>query len=64
MAAGEAQALRLRAAQLAAQNQCTEALPLVQRARQLEPEDARAALLEGKCLFQEKRYEEAAPAAA
>lgn len=58
-AADEGAVLRARAARLAGQDQCAQALPVVRRARELAPQDAGAALLEGQCLFHERRYEEA-----
>lgn len=51
--------LRTRAALFASQGLCDEALIVLERARSLAPQDAAAALLEGQCLFQAKRYAEA-----
>lgn len=58
-AADEAQVLRLRAEQLAAQGRCADALPVARQARALDAGDARAALLEGQCAIRLKRYGEA-----
>lgn len=58
-AADEAAVLRIRAAQLAGEGRCQEALPLLERARERAPDDAGAALLQGQCLFEEKRYRDA-----
>ncbi len=60
----KAAVLRVRAAQLAGDGQCAAALPLLARARSLDPEDAAAARLEGRCLFEERRYADAAAALA
>jgi Flp pilus assembly protein TadD len=51
LAADEAPVLRQRAEQLAASGRCEEALPRARRARELAPQDARAALVEGRCLL-------------
>ena len=51
--------LRQRAEQLAAADRCEEALPRAQRARELDPRDARAALVEGRCLLRLGKYREA-----
>jgi len=62
-AADEARVLRLRAEQLAAEDRCGEALPRAREARTLAPEDdARAALVEGRCALRLSRYEAAIPA--
>jgi tetratricopeptide (TPR) repeat protein len=58
-AADEAQVLRLKAEQLAAEERCDEALALVRRARALDARDARAALLEGQCAIRLRNYAEA-----
>lgn len=60
----KAAVLRVRAAQLAGDGQCARALPLLARARSLDPEDAAAALLDGQCLFEQRRYADAVPALA
>jgi Flp pilus assembly protein TadD len=59
MAADEAAVLQARAARLASEGQCAEALPILREARTLQPDSADSALLEGKCLFQASRYAEA-----
>jgi tetratricopeptide (TPR) repeat protein len=65
LAADEAGVLRQRAEQLAAADKCEEALPRAQRARELDPRDARAALVEGRCLLRLGKYRESlAPLAA
>lgn len=58
-AADEAQVLRLKAEQLAAEQRCDEALAVVRRARVLDARDARAALLEGQCAIRLRSYPEA-----
>jgi tetratricopeptide (TPR) repeat protein len=58
-AADEAQVLRLKAEQLAAEERCDEALTVLRRARALDARDARAALLEGQCAIRLRRYAEA-----
>jgi len=58
-AADEAAVLRQRAEQLAAEDRCSEALPRARRARELDPRDARAALVEGRCLLREGLYRDA-----
>ncbi len=58
-AADEGVVLRAEAARLAADGKCDRALPLLERARTLAPDDARAALLQGECLLQGRRYVEA-----
>jgi tetratricopeptide (TPR) repeat protein len=58
-AADEAAALRQRAEQLAAADRCDEALPRAHRARELDPKDARAALVEGRCLLRQSEYRKA-----
>lgn len=55
-------ALRARAAQLAAEQGCAQALPVLEQARTLSPDDPQAALLQGQCLLDQKRYAEAAAA--
>jgi len=57
-AADEAQVLRLKAEQLAAEDRCDEALGVARRARALDASDARAALLEGQCAIRLRRYAE------
>jgi tetratricopeptide (TPR) repeat protein len=65
LAADEAPVLRQRAEQLAGADRCDEALPRARRARELDPRDARAALVEGRCLLRLGQYREAlAPLAA
>ena len=59
LAADEAPVLRQRAEQLAASDRCEEALPRARRARELAPNDARAALVEGRCLLRLGQYREA-----
>lgn len=61
-AADEGRVLRASAEQLAAQDRCEEALPRVARARELEPNDARAALVEGRCALRLNEYARAASA--
>jgi tetratricopeptide (TPR) repeat protein len=58
-AADEAAVLRQHAEQLAAEDRCEEALVRARRARELDPGDARAALVEGRCLLREGFYREA-----
>ena len=58
-AADEAPVLRQRAEQLAASGRCEEALPRARRARELAPNDARAALVEGRCLLRQAQYRDA-----
>ena len=60
-AADEGLVLRSQAAQLAAEGRCDEALPQLERARALSPQDPAAALLQGECLLQAGRYAEAIP---
>ena len=60
-AADEGLVIRSQAAQLAAEGRCDEALPQLERARALSPEDPGAALLQGECLLQAGRYAEAIP---
>ncbi len=55
-AADEAPVLRQRAEQLAAADRCDEALPRARHARELDPKDARAALVEGRCLLRQNQY--------
>ena len=62
LAADEAGVLRLSAEQLAAQDRCEEALPRARRARDLAPEDAAAALVEGRCALRLNLYDRAAEA--
>jgi tetratricopeptide (TPR) repeat protein len=54
-----AMVLRLRAERLVTEGKCGEAVPVLRRARELEPENARTALLEGECSVQLHRYAEA-----
>ena len=61
-AADEAQVLRLKGEQLAAQDRCAEALPALREARRLDPDDAGAALLEGQCAIREGSYADAVTA--
>jgi len=58
-AADETAVLLLRAEQLASEERCAEALPVVRSVRERDPGSARAALLEGECLIREQRYAEA-----
>jgi tetratricopeptide (TPR) repeat protein len=58
-AADEARVLRTRAEQLAAEDRCEEALERARRARALEPDDARSALVEGRCELRLGHYEQA-----
>jgi tetratricopeptide (TPR) repeat protein len=58
-AADEGTVLRLRAEQLAVEDRCEEALERARRARALLPNDARAALVEGRCALRLNRYGEA-----
>jgi len=62
LAADEAPVLRQRAEQLAAADRCEEALPRARRARELDPRDARAALVEGRCQLRLGLYRDAIPA--
>ncbi len=55
-AAEEGAVLLLRAEQLAAEGSCGEALPVAQEARRVDPQLARAALLEGECELREQEY--------
>jgi tetratricopeptide (TPR) repeat protein len=57
-AADEGAVLRLRAEQLAAEDRCEEALERARRARELLPDDARVALVEGRCALRLNRYSE------
>lgn len=59
LAADEGLVLRQRAEQLAASDRCDEALPRARRARELDPRDARAPLVEGRCLLRLGNYREA-----
>ncbi|HKA15716.1 MAG TPA: tetratricopeptide repeat protein [Myxococcota bacterium] len=58
VAADEGPVLRQRAEQLAAGGRCEEALPRARRARELDPRDSRAALIEGRCLLRLGQYRE------
>jgi len=60
-AADEGLVIRSQAAQLAAEGRCDEALPQLERARALSPQDPGTALLQGECLLQAGRYAEAIP---
>lgn len=60
-AADESSVLRIRASQLASQGRCDEALLRLDRARALETDDARSALLTGQCLVEGRHYGEALP---
>jgi len=60
-AADEGLVLRAQAADLVSEGNCDEALPLLERARRLAPDDADAALLQGECLLRAMRYAEAIP---
>jgi tetratricopeptide (TPR) repeat protein len=60
-AADEGLVMRSQAAELAAKGHCDQALPLLERARALSPEDPGAALLQGECLLQARRYADAIP---
>lgn len=61
-AADEGLVLRMRAEQLAAEDRCDEAIEKAQRARTLDPADAKAAVIEGRCLLLLRRYDEAVSA--
>ncbi len=58
LAADEAAVLRQSAEQLAAADRCEEALPRARKARELDARDARAALVEGRCLLRLRNYRE------
>jgi Flp pilus assembly protein TadD len=58
-ASDEAAVMRLQAEQLAAEERCEQALPMLRRVRSLDPADGRAALLEGECAIRVRRYGEA-----
>ena len=58
-AADEGQVLRQQAERLASQDRCGEAVELARRARALDPSDARAARVEGRCLVRGLDYEAA-----
>ena len=60
-AADESLVLRMSAERLAAQGRCEEAIETARRARALAPQDAASAAVEGRCLLDLKRYQEAAP---
>lgn len=51
--------LRIQAEREIAAGRCADALPLLRQARDLAPEDARAAFLEGQCALALGRYREA-----
>ncbi|MGH0031431.1 MAG: surface lipoprotein assembly modifier [Myxococcota bacterium] len=59
LAADEGLVLRQSAERLAAADRCEEAIVKAKRARTLDPEDAEAAALEGRCLLHLKRYDAA-----
>ena len=59
-AADEALVLRMTAERLAAEGRCEDAIENARRARALAPQDAAAAAIEGRCLLDLKRYQEAA----
>ena len=61
LAADEGPVLRQRAEQLAASGHCDEAIPRARRAREIDPRDARAALVEGRCLLRLGQYRESIP---
>lgn len=61
-AADEGSVLRMRAEQLAAAGDCEQAIEKAQAARKLAPEDATAAVVEGRCALNLRRYEDAAVA--
>jgi tetratricopeptide (TPR) repeat protein len=61
-AADEGQVLRMRAEVLASEGQCEEAIFKARAARGYDPSDAQAALIEGRCALQLKRYDEAVAA--
>jgi Flp pilus assembly protein TadD len=63
-AADEALVLRMSAERLAAQGRCEDAIATARRARELAPQDAAAAAIEGRCLLDLKRYDEASRALA
>lgn len=62
LAADEASVLRARAAQLATGGDCDAALPLVDRARAIDPAgDDATALMVGRCLLSQQKFAEAKP---
>jgi tetratricopeptide (TPR) repeat protein len=61
-AADEGQVLRMRAEVLASEGQCEQAIEKARAARRYDPGDAKAALIEGRCLLNLKRYDEAVAA--
>ncbi|HVN39459.1 MAG TPA: tetratricopeptide repeat protein [Myxococcota bacterium] len=63
-AADEALVLRMSAERLAAEGRCEDAIATARRARELAPQDAAAAAVEGRCLLDLKRYDEASRALA
>lgn len=58
-ASDESDVLRARASLLASQGRCDQAIPLLQRAISVDPRDARASLLLGRCQLVAKDYEAA-----
>jgi len=58
-AADEGRVLRMRAERLASEGQCEQAITTARRARDLAPDDAVAAFVEGRCALDLHRYEEA-----
>jgi tetratricopeptide (TPR) repeat protein len=59
LAADEALVLRQSAERLAAADRCEEAMVKAKRARTLDPDDALAAAIEGRCALHLKRYDAA-----
>ena len=55
----EAVIMRLRAEQIVSAGQCKEALPLLRNAQLKDASDSRTAFLEGQCLIQLNRFDEA-----
>jgi tetratricopeptide (TPR) repeat protein len=58
-ASDESDVLRARAVRLVREGNCEQALPLLQRALDADPREARAGLLAGRCLIAKRRYAEA-----
>lgn len=59
LAADESMVLRQSAERLAAAGRCDEAMTKAKRARTLDPEDAEAAAIEGRCALHLERYDQA-----
>lgn len=61
-AADESDVLRARAAQLASNDNCAAALPLLERAAEIDPAgDSSMALLKGRCLLSQEEFDAATP---